>query len=232
MKFIQHAMSPPEEIGANVWNAIDAGAPFVHVVDLPFNGMSPSESERYIKDLAGSIGRTTLTAGVPDTEIWRLNRTTSPSTQFIPYHTDNPYLGVPEKVVSFWNVKSSSQGGANLILPVNDLLEWADSKPEYKDTLQEIEDTPVAFSHGLESTVGRLLEPISGSARFDMKYMDETAKLLGNIFRTILNDPEVPAQTVKLSEGDVLFFDNEKTLHARNEYSDLARVSLRVRMAR
>jgi ectoine hydroxylase-related dioxygenase (phytanoyl-CoA dioxygenase family) len=112
------------------------------------------------------------------------------------------------------------------------LLEWADSKPEYKDILQEIEDTPVTFDHGLDSMVGKLLEPISGSARFDIKYMDETAKHLGNIFRTILNDPEVPAQKVKLSEGDVLFFDNEKTLHARNEYSDLARVSLRVRMAR
>ncbi|GEM_PF-1270369 len=119
-----------------------------------------------------------------------------------------------------------------MILPVDNLLEWASAKLEYNDIQQEIEETPVAFNLGTESAVGKLLETATSSARFDMKYIDETVKRVRNLFRTILNNPDVPVQSVKLSEGDVLFFDNVRTLHARNKYSDPNRVSLRVRMAR
>ncbi len=232
MKFTKCSTTPPEILGNDVWSAIKEGAPFVHVEGLPFNVMEPEDSERYIKTLASAIGHTTLTAGVSDSEIWRLDRKTSPSSQFIPYHTDNPFLTVPEKVVSFWNGKSSSKGGANLILSVDELFEWAGQNLSYRDILQEIEETPVTFCHGLVSATGVMLESAAGTARFDMKYIDESTRHVGALLRTILNDPQIPSQTVKLSEGDVLFFDNEKTLHARSEYSDPDRVSLRVRMAR
>lgn len=221
----------PEEVGDAVRSAIDGGAPYVHVEGLPFIDMAPADLEMYITSLSGAIGRMTLTAGVPDSTIWKLDKTTSPSTQYIPYHTDNPFLAVPEKVVGFWSVKSSSQGGENLILPVDDLLEWASAKPEYTAVLQEIDETSVTFELGSEKAAGKILDFANGSVRFDMKYIGKTAKHLGGLFRSMLSDSDVPAQTVKLSEGGVLFFDNEKTLHARNEYNDLSRISLRVRMA-
>ena len=232
MKFNHSMTNQPEEVGDAVWGAIDGGSPFVHAEGLPFIDMSPADSEMYIASLSSVIGRMTLTAGKPDSAIWKLDKTTSPSTQYIPYHTDNPFLAVPEKVVGFWSVKSSSQGGENLILRVDDLLQWASAKPEYTDVLQEIDDTSVTFKLGPERAAGKILDFANGSARFDMKYVDDTTKHLGSRFQSMISNPDVPAQTVKLSAGDVLFFDNEKTLHARNEYSDHNRVSLRVRMAR
>lgn len=173
----------------------------------------------------------TLSNGKLGSEVWRLDHTTSPSTNRIPYHTDNPYYQQPEKVVGFWSVKSSDDGGANVLLSVADLLDWAASSPEAQDLLDELNAAPVEFVDGVYRANSPMIEIDQGIVRFDKRYVvGETAAKLALRFSQMLEGPGLPGRSVKLAEGDALFFNNERFLHAREPYSDSDRVSYRVRV--
>lgn len=69
-----------------------------------------------------------------------------------------------------------------------------------------------------------------GIIRFDRRYVDQESVTLADRFTHLLEVGPIKGRTVKLHEGDVLFFNNHKMLHAREAYTDVGRVSLRVRI--
>lgn len=223
--------TPPEEIGSFVADQFVSGVEFVHLQGLEFHRMEDAALTDYIRAASQVIGRLTLSNGEPGSDVWRLDRTTSPSTNRIPYHTDSPYYRQPEKVVGFWNAKSSDDGGENVLLPVADLLDWASTSPEGRDLLDELNATPVEFASGAHQATSPILEANRGIARFDKRYViSEAAAKLALRFGQMLEGQGLRSQSIKLAEGDVLFFDNERLLHAREPYSNPDRVSYRVRV--
>lgn len=222
---------PPKEVGSLVADQFTDGAEFVHLQGLAFHRMEDAERADYIRTASQVIGRLTLSNSEPDSDVWRLDRATSPSINRIPYHTDSPYYQQPEKVVGFWNVKSSDDGGENVLLPVANLLDWASASPEARDLVDELNATPVEFAAGAHQATGPMLEADRSTARFDKRYiLGEASAKLALRFSQLLEGQELPSRSIKLAEGDVLFFDNERLLHAREPYSNPDRVSYRVRI--
>lgn len=230
MPFTFPESTTPIEIGHEIASQFENGAAYVHVEGLPFVSMEDGQRDAYVTELSSSIGRLTLTGGEPGTELWRLNSATSPNASFIPYHTDNPFLNNPEQIVSFWNLHSSERGGENLILPVESFLDWLDSKVKKHDLAQELIQATVPFTLGDKSASGTIFDPEAGTVRYDQKYISAEYADLGMRLTKELNAASFMAHSVKLSEGGVLFFNNQTTLHARSPYSDPNRLSLRVRV--
>lgn len=223
--------APPEEVGLLVADQFADGAEFVHLQGLAFHSMEDEARTEYIRTASQVVGQLTLSNSEPGSDIWRLDRATSPSTNRIPYHTDSPYYQRPERVVGFWNIKSSGDGGENVLLPVADLLDWASAYPEAQELLDELNATPVQFANDSHHAIGPMLDAERGTTRFDKRYViGEAATILAVRFGELLEGQEVPSQSIKLAEGDVLFFDNKRLLHAREPYSNPDRVSYRVRM--
>lgn len=222
--------TPPEDIGLLVAEQFANGADFVHLQGLPFHHMEDMARADYIRTVSRPIGELTLSNGDPGSDVWRLDQTTSPSTNRIPYHTDSPYYQHPEKLVGFWNVKSSDDGGENVLLPVVDILDWASTSSEARDLIDELNATSVQFVAGEHRATGSMLETDRGTARFDKRFViGEEAVKLALRFSQLLEGQEL-GRPLKLAEGDVLFFDNERLLHARERYSNPDRVSYRVRL--
>jgi alpha-ketoglutarate-dependent taurine dioxygenase len=220
-----------EEIGADIAQRFTSGTPYVHIQGLPILG-EVSQRDTFITSVSSAIGELTLTGDVPGSELWQLNSVTSPNASQIPFHTDNPFYESPEQIVSFWNLRSSAQGGENVILPVTRLVDWFASQPQHAELLEELTACPVSFTFNGSEATGQMLQPNIGTARYDQKYIDPTHAELGLRFTKALDKANVLAHSVKLSKGDALFFSNRTTLHARTPYSDPNRLSLRVRMIR
>lgn len=221
----------PEEVGLLVADQFADGADFVHLQGLPFHQMEDAARTEYIRAVSRPIGELTLSNGELGSDVWRLDQTTSPSTNRIPYHTDSPYYQHPEEIIGFWSVKSSDDGGENVLLPVADILDWASTSREARDLIDELSATSVQFAAGDHRAIGSMLEANRGTARFDKRFVvgEEAAKLALR-FSQLLEGQELLGQPIKLAEGDVLFFDNERLLHARERYSNPDRVSYRVRI--
>lgn len=222
-------LMPAEEIGADIAQRFADGAPFVHVQGLPILG-EVSQRDTFITDAASAVGELTLTGNVQGSELWQLNSGTSPNASRIPFHTDNPFYENPEQVVSFWNIRSSAQGGENVILPITSLVDWMADQPQHAELLDELKTREVPFVFKENEATGSILQPDTGTARYDQKYIDSAQTELGLRFTKALNEAKVLAYSVKLDEGDALFFNNRTTLHARAPYSDPNRLSIRVRM--
>jgi alpha-ketoglutarate-dependent taurine dioxygenase len=224
---------PPEAVGAIIEEQFREGRNFVHLANLPFADMAELDTTAYIRTAMTALGDLTLSNGQPGSELWLLDSMTSPNASHIPFHTDSPFLTRPEKIVSFWNLRSSVEGGHNLILPVNNLLEWLHEQGgEQRDLLAELATEPVTHTFGSESTSETLLDEVAGTARYDMKYIDpQNNKNLAGRLATQLEGSRVPASRIKLAPGDVLVFNNLTTLHARSPYRDSSRQSIRVRVA-
>lgn len=222
-------LMPAEEIGADIAQRFADGAPFVHVQGLPILG-EVSQRDTFITDAASAVGELTLTGNVQGSELWQLNSGTSPNASRIPFHTDNPFYENPEQVVSFWNIRSSAQGGENVILPITSLVDWMADQPQHAELLDELKTREVPFVFKENEATGSILQPDTGTARYDQKYIDSAQTELGLRFTKALNEAKVLAHSVKLDEGDALFFNNRTTLHARAPYSDPNRLSIRVRM--
>lgn len=63
-------------------------------------------------------------------------------------------------------------------------------------------------------------------ARFDRCYViGEEASKIATRFTELLESNTLLGEPVKLAEGEVLFFDNHKLLHAREQYTDTNRFS-------
>lgn len=222
--------TPPAEVGLNIAEHLNAGAPYVCIAELPFASMAEIQRQTYIQKVAGAIGRMATTNNTPGTEQWRLDRMSSPNTSYIPLHTDNPFLVEPEEFVGFWNVKSSEVGGENIILPVADLLDWATKTSQRRETIEEAATVPVSFTNGKAHAVGLLLDISTEKARHDVKYIDDDHSALAGRFATLLTAESVPSQDIKLKAGSVLFLNNRTSLHARAPYTDHDRLSIRVRL--
>lgn len=229
MSVLYSELMPAEEIGIDIAQRLADGAPFVHVQDLPILG-EVSQRDTFITDVASAVGELTLTGGVQGSELWQLNSSTSPNASEIPFHTDNPFYENPEQVVSFWNIRSSAQGGENVILPVTSLVDWMADQSQHAALLEELKAREVPFALKENEATGTILQPDAGTARYDQKYIDSAHAELGLRFTKALNEAKVLAHSVKLGEGDALFFNNRTTLHARAPYSDPNRLSIRVRM--
>lgn len=222
-------LMPAEEIGADIAQRFADGASFVHVQNLPILGEAAQRSG-FITSVAGAVGELTLTDGTQGTELWQLNSSSSPNTSQIPFHTDNPFYEHPEQIVSFWNIRSSARGGENLILPVPDLVDWIEAQPQHTKLLDELKTHAVSFALEGSKATGTILQPNAGTARYDQKYIDPACAELGLRFTRALDRAKLLAHSIKLGEGDALFFNNRTTLHARAPYSDPSRLSMRVRM--
>lgn len=230
MKLSFHGAMPPSEIGEAVSEQFKAGVDSIHAEGLSFHHLEAAPRAAYISEIASAIGAVTLTGGKQGTEVWELNSATSPNATFVPFHTDNPYLGEPEEIVSFWNVRSSELGGENLILPVNALTDALDSRSEYRELLDELMHIQASFVHGDKTAIGPILDTSQSRVRYDQKYISPVHAELGARLSKALHALGRIAQPVKLNAGDALFFNNQTVLHARAPYSDPSRLSLRVRI--
>lgn len=221
-------MTDPQSIARFVDEQLSKDHLFVHLQGLPFAQMEPREREIYIRQVTGIIGNRTLTKNIPDSDLWILDHTTSPSPDRIPFHTDNPTQEQPERLVSFWNIMSSDQGGENVLLPFQSVF---DQQPHLEElSLKDITQIPRTFTYQNE----RLTAPVLDNQhilRFDPRYMAEQdqpfAKHLSRLLDRLGPDHGI---CIKLAPGDVLFFDNHRVFHAREPYTDLSRVSIRVRL--
>lgn len=222
-------LMPAEEIGADIGQRIADGAPFVHVRNLPILG-EVSQRDTFITNVAGTIGELTLTGNMKGSELWELNSATSPNASQIPFHTDNPFYENSEQVVSFWNIRSSAEGGENVILPISNLVDWMTNQPQHVELFEELKTREVPFAFKRNEALSAILHPDAGTVRYDQKYIDPAHSELGLRFTKALNGANILAHSVKLGEGDALFFNNHTTLHARAPYSDPNRLSIRVRM--
>ena len=229
MKMAYREAMPPEELGASIAEQFAEGKHYVHLQGLPVLGTESDRSD-FIRETAGAIGELTLTAGKEGSELWRLDKVTSPSSSFIPFHTDSPYYARPEEIVSFWNIKSSSLGGENLVLPLDRFIGQMTARPETSELLEELATRPATFRLKDHEASGVILDPITGLARYDQKYITPEHAARGERFATMIQIARPLAYVIKLTAGDALFFDNHKTLHARESYSDPDRLSIRVRM--
>lgn len=221
---------PPQEAGLIIAEQFAEGESVIWAQGLGFNALDPATRAAYITEFSGALGKMTLTNGAPGTELWLLDSSTSPNAARIPFHTDNPFYEQPEPIVSFWNLRSSASGGENILLKVDDLLDWADGEPEHAETLERLKVEHVPFSLGEHTASGAMLDEASGTARYDQKYISPASAPLGKLFTHMLADDTLPTHAIKLEPGDALFFDNQRTLHSRAPYSDPTRQSIRVRL--
>lgn len=221
---------PPQEIGLLVADQFASGADHVHLRGMSFHTMEEVARADYIRTVSSVIGELTLTNANVTSDVWRLDKTTSPSSARIPYHTDSPYYQQPEQIVGFWNVKTSNDGGENVLLPTADILDWASSSVEARELVDQLAD-PVQFTHEKHTGTGPMLDPETGIARFDRRYVvGEEAGKVATRFTQLLESNTLLGQSVKLEEGEVLFFNNQTLLHARETYTNTDRVSYRVRL--
>lgn len=222
-------LTPAEEIGNDIAQRFSDGTPFLHVQGLPILGET-AQRDAFIISVASTVGELTLTGGTHGSELWQLDSFTSPSTRQIPFHTDSPFYESPEQVVSFWSIRSSAQGGENIILPVTSLVDWMTDQPQHAGLLEELNSREVSFAFKGNRAAGTILQPDARTVRYDHKYIDSPNTELGLRFTKALNEISMLAYHVKLGEGDALFFNNHTTLHARAPYSDSSRLSIRARM--
>jgi len=221
---------PPEEIGHLIAEQFAEGVPYVHLRDVPFTRLEAAEQTMYIRRASEMIGELSLSSGDPTSDVWRLDTVTSPSASRIPYHTDNPFYKLPERFIGFWNLKSSMEGGENVLLTVDNLLEQLGCLPDGNELIDELETHQVTFAHDLSEAVHPILDTRQEVIRYDRRYADAQSVQLADRFTQILESGRLRGHVIKLAEGDVLFFDNYRLLHARESYTDLGRVSLRVRI--
>ncbi|CAN5126731.1 hypothetical protein BH09PAT3_BH09PAT3_5090 [soil metagenome] len=220
----------PEQLGQQLHREFEAGSIYVHATNLPLSGEALDESREYVQRAASILGHLTLTNDTLGSEVWVLDSATSPNSQFIPYHTDNPYLDEPEQLVSFWNLKSSDVGGENLLLPVSGLVTWAEGEQVFDAVMDEITATSVTFAHNDRLARAPMINLVDMTARFDMKYITPEFHALGLRFAEMLRTYGATLPGIKLQPGEALAFNNRSLLHARAPYVDERRISLRTRV--
>lgn len=220
----------PKDIGLYVAEQFEGGALHVHLQDVPFAHLEDAAQEAYIREASSFIGPLTLSTAEPTSDVWRLDSAASPSSSRIPYHTDNPFYEKPEKYVGFWNVKSSAAGGENVLLPLRTILEETPQFGVIAGILKIAQARQVTFQHGKNRATGNIIDADKDLIRFDARYIDEHNTGLASILTSLLEGQALTGTSLKLAEGDVLFFDNHRLLHARQPYSDAGRVNIRVRI--
>jgi alpha-ketoglutarate-dependent taurine dioxygenase len=231
MNILKDVSDNPEQLGSFIAEELAGGAGFVHVTGLEFHHMSEAERITYIRVASLAIGELGLVDYKPGTDLWLLDKNTSPNRGQVPHHTDNPYHQTPEHYVGFWSIQGSGHGGENVLLPATTLKEHIYAQTDGKTLLEDLETQQLVFSRSLRSGKGPIIDTENNLLRFDRKHVSGDVGSLIQRFCAILDSPEMPSSQVSLGSGEVLFFDNHALIHSRNAHDDPERVIVRVQVA-
>lgn len=202
------------------------GVPYLHVSGIDLEPLNSDERAERIHEICRSIGNLTLSNNEPASDIWSLDSRTSPSAQLVDAHTDNPFKGKPEDIVAFWNIRSSTVGGENVITPLERVIELGERSKQLDEILQKAQLPLFTFSHNGESWTGPVINSNEKTVRYDAKYLGSPSTELKYLFEEAVK----AGDAIKLAPGDVLFLSNTTTVHARLPYSELNRLSIRTRI--
>ena len=221
----------PEDVGSYVAEQFDNEALYVHLQGLPFAHLESIAQESYIREASGVIGQLSLSNNLVTSDVWRLDHATNPNGDRVPYHTDNPFYERPEKYIGFWNVRSSEKGGENVLLPLRTILENQYRAPRHAaGMITEAQLRQVTFSQKEHTVTAPIIDTDTRRIRFDSRYIGWPNDFFAQALARLLERQTFEAKSIKLNEGDVLFFDNHKLLHARQPYADSRRTTIRVRI--
>lgn len=215
-----------QELPSLVRQRLLDGDPYLHISGTGLESLALDEQIEKIRGISQGIGRLALSNADSTSDVWVLDSRTSPSARLIEAHTDNPFKSEPEDVVAFWSVRSSPQGGQNVLTPLDRIMELGDQSGRLADGLEKARSLPVTFTHGEESWNGPVVDVVGHTIRYDAKYMDVPDAELKHLFEEAVKVGDI----IELAPGDVLFFNNKTTVHARLPYSDPNRLSIRTRI--
>jgi len=105
-------------------------------------------------------------------------------------------------------------------------MELAEQSKQLNESLEIAQLPSFTFSQYEESWTGPAIDPNNKTVRYDAKYLSRPSAELKYLFEEAVKVGEV----IKLAPGDVLFFNNKTTVHARLPYSDPNRLSIRTRI--
>lgn len=199
---------------------------YLHISDTGLNYLDLDQQLAKIRSISQEIGHLTLSSADPQSDIWLLDSRTSPNAKLITAHTDNPFKDKPEDVVAFWNIRSSSQGGENVITPVDRILELGDQSSYLAKGIQKAQFTDFTFTHHEKSWSGKIIDTDKQAIRYDAKHLTNPSSEVTDLFKEAVKIGDI----IKLAPGDVLFFNNKTNVHARLPYSDPCRLSIRTRI--
>jgi len=199
---------------------------YVHLSGIDFADLEPTARNERIRSISSEIGSLTLSNGSPDSDIWPLDSKTSPNGQLVAGHTDNPFRERPEDIVAFWNVRSSSKGGENVITPFPRIVRLAEQSQQMAELILKAYTKVIEFKFGDQALRGTLIDYKAKTLRYDAKSIAPE----DNEFEPLFEEVVKVGDKIKLKPGEVLFFNNRRTIHARLPYSDPNRLSIRTRM--
>lgn len=223
-----HESVPPEEIGGFVRAAlVDQQKPFVHVAGAGLAARREAEENRQCAiRLSRPIGELVACGDQNGSLIEEIGV----GDIGYSFHTDHPYLDRPERFVGLFAVQVAS-GVRIHLLDALDFIRWAVHNREDAKVVEEIRSKPVIFrGEGL-----RLERPVLNASlmfRFSPPAIStRDPQWAGNVDKVFRQASQV-ARSVKLQQGDALFFNNHTQLHRVAPGAEEAdsRVLLRTRM--
>lgn len=177
----------------------------------------------------------------------RADRTFSEKTGEAPFHTDSAFSAHPEEFFGLYCVRMARCGGGQTKLIHADHLRAAlEASPEGRSCLEVMAreeypfKTPLAFDSGATVHTGKLFHDGILRYRHDvvMKGVEEapervTTEMLVTLkwFNKFLENKVKPIEMF-LQDGQAIFVNNNRMLHARSDYHDAQRHLIRVRMHR
>lgn len=147
------------------------------------------------------------------------------STTRQPFHTDNAWFSSPPEINIFVMLRQAKIGGEQVFLEVKDLIK--DLTLRRPKLLQELVETPVIISKGTKEITTNYTSIIK---------LDSTPRIYWNYYRTQRSNPQVEhlieqffayleeiwstslVTKVKMQPGDVLIFNDSKSLHGRESF--------------
>jgi hypothetical protein len=188
----------------------------------------------------------------PQRDLQRKVPTYSEHDHEAPLHTDSIYHKMPEKFVGFLMEEKSEVGGRNILLKVSSIFNEMGSTSEGKRWLEYLKThrlpsvTPSRYSNNLgsdpkvedvliidenEETIKFRADTISKGInqrkgqhqRVDPKVSDALKFLCTLMYQ----NPD--RRGINLANGEILFVNNEKVLHARTSFEGFTRLLLRIR---
>lgn len=222
----------PEAVGAAVAEQFEAGYLYVHARELPLAELEPVMQVEYVRRASQAIGKVTLSGDALDSDVWPLDRHTSSDMSAIPFRTDNSFYETPERFVGLWCVSSAVVGGENLLLAVEDLLDYGGSTLTSRNLIDEASETPVTFTDGARQMTAPILDLSAGTVRFSRSHVvSKDAGLAGRFSALLDTDIKRLGSAVRLKPGEALLYDNHRMLYGRHTYSYRERLTFRTRIS-
>lgn len=177
----------------------------------------------------------------------RADRTFSEKAGEAPFHTDSAFAEHPEQFLALYCVKMARCGGGQTkLIHADQLLETLEASEEGRFHLEVLSrceypfKTPLAFDAAATVHSGKIFTDGVLRYRHDviMKGLEEapenvTTEMLITLkwFNKFLEKKMKPLEMF-LHEGQAIFVNNYRMLHARTNYHDAQRHLIRVRMHR